>query len=91
MGKFIRKNIGLRLLVCGITMSVSLFFLGAGASQINEKRRDRTETRKNEIGKWQAILQKFGEDLPDGQRAEWMKMASRNPEKMLKIASHYRR
>ena len=91
MRKIIRRNIGLRLILSATAFSISLIFLGAGATRVSEERSDRKTLRKVEIKQWNKILSDISEEIPAEHRSEWCRMMSEEPERLLKITASYRR
>ena len=91
MGKTIRRNIGMRIILSATAFSISLIFLGAGANRVSEERYDRKTLRKVEIKQWNKILSDILEEIPEEHRPEWCRIMSEDPERLLKITASYRR
>ena len=91
MGKRIRKDIGMRIILSAAAFSISLIFLGAGANSVSEERSDRKILRKVEIKQWNKILTDMSAEIPAEHRSEWCRMMSEDPERLLKITALYRR
>ena len=90
MGRMIKRSIWFRITFCVAIMVVSLFFIGAGANQVTEERSGRKICRKAEIERWKAILAEMGEEIPVEHRKEWYRIASKDPEFLLKLTAEYK-
>ncbi len=91
MGRIIRKSIWLRITLCVVAMSVPIFFIGAGANQVTEERSDRKITRKAEIEQWKTILAEMSDEIPEGHRKTWLRIAEKDPEFLLKVTTTYKK
>ena len=90
MGRIIRKSIWLRIAFCFMAMVISIFFIGAGANQVTEELSGRKVCRTAEIENWKAILADMAEEIPAEHRKEWYRIASRDPEFLLKLTAEYK-
>jgi len=89
MGR-IKKNIWFKITVCVSVMTVSILFIGAGANRVTEERSGRRICRKTEIENWKSILADMAEEIPLEHRKEWYRIASKNPELLLKLTAEYK-
>lgn len=90
MGRIIKKSIWFRITVCFVAMMISVFFIGAGANQVNEERSGRKICRKTEIENWKTILAEIAEEIPAEHRKDWYRIASKDPEFLMKLISEYK-
>lgn len=90
MGKMIRKSLLLRITISLVAISISIFFIGAGANQVTEERTGRKTCRKAEIENWKGILAEMADELPVEHRKEWFSIASKDPEFLLKLTTEYK-
>jgi hypothetical protein len=91
MGKLLKRSIGMRIILSLFALAVSLVFLGAGANQVKEECSDRKLSRKAESERWQSILLKMSEEVPESHRIEWLRIASKRPELLLKLTGFYQK
>jgi len=90
MGRIIKRSIWLKITLCLAAMFVSILFIGAGANQVTEERSDRKICRTAEIENWKAILADMAEEIPAEHRKEWYRIASKDPEFLLKLTTKYK-
>ena len=79
-----------RITISVVAMVISVFFIGAGANQVTEERTDRKICRKAEIENWKAILAEMADEIPAEHRKEWYRIASKDPEFLLKLTAEYK-
>ena len=85
MGKIIKKNWKLRLLICMALLIVSFLFIGAG--KVTQELSGRKDTRRVENKRWEAILVEMGEEIPSKYRNEWNKIVNEQPESLMKTVA----
>ena len=90
MGRIIKRSKWFRITISVVVMVVSIFFIGAGANQVTEERTGRKTCRKAEIENWKSILAKMAEELPAEHRREWYRIASKDPELLMKLTASYK-
>lgn len=85
MGKIIKRNFKIRLLICIAIISLSFLFIGAG--QVTHELSGRKDSRKIENKKWSKILREMETEVPSEYKEEWEEIAALRPESLMHAVS----
>lgn len=85
MGKIIKNDWQVKLLMCLGLLIFSILFMGAG--RVTQKLSDRKNSKKSEITRWENILKDMSSEIPKEHKAEWLKILNEDPDLLMSVIS----